>query len=301
MNELVDRYKLLLKDDFKNFEKYSKNPLRQSIRVNTLKTSTEELISRLKKKGVDIEKVPFLDCGFIVNHSRFSIGSTSEYLQGYYYIQEIASQVPVQVLMPSQNDLVLDMAAAPGGKTTQAAQYMKNTGCIFACEKKSFRLESLKNNLNRLGVRNTLVYKKDSRFAQELNTQFDKILLDAPCSGNYMIDEDWFNKRNVSDILSQSKIQRELLKSAFEVLKPGGTIVYSTCSLEPEENEQNIDWFVGKYGVTIEKINLQIGSPGLTNIFGTKLNDDVTRCIRFWPHVTNTSGFFVAKLRKNDS
>jgi NOL1/NOP2/sun family putative RNA methylase len=207
--------------------------------------------------------------------------------------------LPAEILIPEENDLVLDMCAAPGSKTTQLAMMMNNKGRIIALELNNPRLPSLQNNLERCGVTNTIVYKKDARYADDLNLEFDKILLDAPCSGNFANDENWFEERIVEDLKQISKTQKQLLESALNVLKPGGFLVYSTCSLEPEENELNIDWLLKVHkNVSLEKINLEIGVPGLTNVFGQEMNNEISKCRRLWPHKTGTQGFFLAKIRK---
>jgi len=194
---------------------------------------------------------------------------------------------------------VLDMCAAPGSKTTQLAMMMNNKGKIIALELNNPRLPSLQNNLERCGVTNTIVYKKDARYADDLNLQFGKILLDAPCSGNFANDESWLEERKLEDLKQMSKTQRQLLESALNVLKPNGVLVYSTCSLEPEENELNIDWLLKAHkNVSLEKINLEIGDPGLTNAFGKELNKEISKCKRLWPYKTGTQGFFLARIRK---
>lgn len=272
--------------------------LRQSLRVNTLKTTDAEIITRLKSLGVKIEKIPFTDNGYYYD-SKFSLGATSEYLQGYYYIQEAASQLPPKILAPKTGEIVLDMCAAPGSKTTQIAQYMQNQGILLALDSDSRRLFALRNNLERCGVENTILYKKDSRFVSDLKIQFDKVLLDAPCSGNYAIEKEFFTKKSVDGIRERSRLQKELLKAAIRVLKKGGTLVYSTCSLEPEEDEMNIDWVLGKYPeLKLEDTGLTIGDPGLTEVFGKKLNPEIKKCRRFWPEKTGTEGFFIAKMIK---
>lgn len=296
MNFFLNRYKQLLGENFQGLEKVS---IKTCIRINSLKISDEDLTKRLNKQAVQLTKVDFLKTGYYVEKSDFSMGSTPEHLFGYYYIQESASQFAVQVLRPSAGEQVLDMAAAPGGKTTQMAEYMQNKGVVVALDILNLRLNSLKNNLERLGVNNALVYKKDARFVSDFGLMFDKILLDAPCSGNFIANKDWFMNRDLAGIKEKTRLQKELLKSAMMVLKPGGTLVYSTCSLEPEENELNIDWFLNKYR---EKIDLEkIEGPGqaaYTEVFGQELDARVARCRRFWPHLSNTQGFFVAKLVK---
>jgi NOL1/NOP2/sun family putative RNA methylase len=222
-----------------------------------------------------------------------------EYLQGYYYLQETASQLPAEILEPKPGELVLDMCAAPGSKTTQLAMMMNNTGKIIALELNNPRLPSLQNNLERCGVTNSIVYKKDARYADDLKLIFDKVLLDAPCSGNFANDENWLEERKLEDLKQISKTQRQLLESALNVLKLGGVMVYSTCSLEPEENEINIDWLLKTHkNVSLEKINLEIGDCGLTDVFGQELNKEISKCRRLWPHKTGVQGFFIAKIRK---
>jgi 16S rRNA C967 or C1407 C5-methylase (RsmB/RsmF family) len=124
-------------------------------------------------------------------------------------------------------------------------------------------------------------------------------LLDAPCSGNFCIEPDYFAVKDLEGIRQRARLQRELLKSAYRVLKAGGTLVYSTCSLEPEEDELVIDWFLGKYeDMALEKIDLPVGEPALVEVFGQRLHPSLSGARRLWPHKTRTQGFFVAKLRK---
>ncbi len=275
--------------------------LRESLRVNVLALKEDALLDRFKELGVELEKIPWARFGYWVKHSPFSIGAINEYLQGYYYVQEAAAQLPVHVLDPLPNMTVLDLCAAPGGKTTQMAQYMFNTGTLVACELKEHRLVSLKTNLERMRVRNALVFHMDGRDVQQLGMQFDKILLDVPCSGNYVTDERWFEKRTIEDIELSARIQRDLLKAALSVLKPGGEIVYATCSLEPEENELNMQWLLEHYNVRLLPILLNVGDQGLTTVFGKKLNDQIKNCKRLWPHKTQTQGFFIAKISSSFS
>lgn len=269
-----------------------------ALRINTLKISHEKLLERLKNLGVELEKIPFAKDGYVVKKSKFSLGAITEFLLGYYYLQGEASQIPIQVLEPKEGEVVLDCCAAPGGKTTQIAQYMKNTGQIIALESKTHRMQSLKSSLERIGVENCVAYLMDARKMNSLRVQFDKILLDAPCSGNYVTDKRWFEKRNLKGIQENAKLQKELLREAVKSLKIGGTLVYSTCSLEPEENELNIAWALENLPVELHDAEIQIGDEGLTEVFGKKLNDKIKRCRRFWPWKTQTEGFFIAKLIK---
>ena len=290
MNELIERYKQL-EDGFT-----TNVTIKQCLRVNTLRKANS-LLKRLEKKRIILKKVLFLKHGYWYN-ADFSLGSTTEYLQGYYYLQEAASQIPVEVLNPSGDDSVLDMAAAPGSKTTQLAQYMNNQGMVVALDTNTKRLSSLANNLERCGANNCIAYRKDARFAFDLGKKFDKILLDAPCSGNFAMDEEFFEKHTIKTIRQISKTQKELLKSAVKCLKPKGTLVYSTCSLEPEENEMNINWLLNKYD-DIELAAFEtVGESGITKLFDTELNPEIIKCKRLWPHKTGTQGFFIARVRR---
>ena len=271
--------------------------LRPSLRVNTLKITDAALIQRLTALGVSLEKIPFTRHGYYYS-SNFSLGAITEFLLGYFYLQEAAAQVPVELLDPNKEEVVLDMCAAPGGKTTQIAQMMQNKGTLIALEKKRHRITSLKSSLERIGVANTVAYLLDANAAWSLGIEFDKVLLDAPCSGNFVTDRNWFNKKSIEGIQKIADIQKSLIRAALSVLKKGGILIYSTCSLEPEENELNMEWMLGHFKVIIEKTNIKVGSPGLTKVFDRKLNPYVANCRRFWPHKAKTEGFFIARIKK---
>jgi NOL1/NOP2/sun family putative RNA methylase len=289
-DEFLERYKKLGEE----FEP-EKVEVKESLRVNTLRITPSILKERLNAKLV---KIPFLKDGYYYE-SEFAVGAMPEHFQGFYYMQEAASQVPAEVLDPKENDIVLDMCASPGSKTTQLAQLMNNKGTIIALDSNNPRLPALKNNIERCRVSNALVYKKDARYSEDLKIEFDKVLLDAPCSGNFTIEDKWFDNRNLDEIKQVVKVQRQLLQAGLRVLKKGGCMVYSTCSLEPEENEMNINWLLENYDdVELEKINKDIGDPGLTNVFGKELRKEISLCKRLWPHKTGTQGFFIAKIRR---
>ncbi len=294
MNIFLERYRQLGQNIIPE-----KINIMQSMRINTLKIKPEILLNRMKKENVVLTRVPFLDFGYSVRSSNFSVGAAPEHLFGYYYVQETAAQIPVQILAPKRDEIILDMSAAPGGKTTQMAQYMGNEGVIIALDVNNMRLFSLRNNIERMGVKNTIIFQKDAKFVSDLGVKFDKILLDAPCSGNFVVDSEWFEKRNLDDIKNSAKTQKQLFAAAVEVLKDGGELIYSTCSLEPEEDEMVADWALSKFPeLKLEKIILPIGDEGLTEPFGIKLNKSIKNTRRFWPNKTNTQGFFIAKFRK---
>jgi NOL1/NOP2/sun family putative RNA methylase len=269
----------------------------KSLRVNTLKAESEWLLKRLIGLGVSLRKIDYLRDGYAIEGSPFSLGASFEYLLGYYNLQEAASQFPVEALGPKPGDAVLDMCAAPGIKTTQLAAHMENKGAVVAVDVDRSRLYALENSLERCGVENCVVYHSDVNELDFGEIRFDKILLDVPCSGNYVIDGDWFIKRSLVDVERNAERQRGLLETAVGLLKVGGVLSYTTCSLEPEEDELNVQWLLDNFDVELREIKGP-GSRGLTEVFGEKLDDDVGRSMRFWPDEVGTQGFFVAEAVK---
>lgn len=301
MNQFIQRYMRL----GETFDPESVT-LKKSFRVNTLKISAKDLLDRLHKRNVKTEKISFLKDAYYYE-SDFPLSSTEEYLLGYLYLQEAASQVPCEVLLegvdvsklPSDTKF-LDMCAAPGSKTTQLAQLLGDKFFIVALDEVAPRLEKIKDNLDRLGISSVITFRKDGRFADDLNMKFDFITLDAPCSGNFCVEHNFFKERSVLlGVKEKSKVQKELLKTAWRLLNVGGTLVYSTCSLEPEEDELIINWFLSfKEDAKLVPINVNVADDGLTTVFGKELHKDIAFTKRFWPHKTGTEGFFIAKLKK---
>ncbi len=269
--------------------------IKPSLRVNTLRTSDEELVKRLSLRGVSLERVKDIKSAYYYK-SKFSISSTPEFLLGYFYIQELNSMLAPIVLNPSKEDKVLDMCAAPGSKTTQLSALMNNKGVIVALEKSRNRMNTLRLNLERTGCHNVLAYNIDA-LEFNSNSKFDRILLDAPCSGNYTQQKDWFNMRTLKGILTRNQIQKKLIRKAHSLLKEGGELVYSTCSLEPEEDEFIVDYAL-RNGFDIKDTGLKSGVNGITEFQGYKLDKKVKLSRRFWPFATKGQGFFIAKLVK---
>ena len=267
----------------------------QAVRINNNNTEPEKLLTRLKNSGIILEKIPFLKNGYWVSKSKSSVGATAEYLLGFYSIQGAASQIPASLFTKIKGKKVLDACSAPGGKTVQLSNLMGNTGLIIALDVNKRRLRALSNHLERCHISNAIVYLLDARQSLLLNLKFDRILIDAPCSGNFTMDKNWFNRRTLKDIKQNAKLQREIVVKCVDCLGDHGEIVYSTCSLEPEENELNMDWAITNLNLKIEKIDCY-GEKGKINVFGKKLNNTITRCRRIWPG--KTQGFFVCKLRK---
>ncbi|WP_457549313.1 NOL1/NOP2/sun family putative RNA methylase [Archaeoglobus sp.] len=271
------------------------------IRVNTIKIDENDLIERLEERGFKLEKTEVPFCYKVVEEP-YSIGATPEYLMGYYYVMEKSSCIPPLVLNPRYDEIVVDFASAPGGKTTFLSQLMKNKGVLIALESNRERIQALIDNVHRMGVLNTAVVHMNAVKFCNLGLKVDKILLDAPCSGEGVIHKDRERKKvsGKKDIEFCSKLQKELVESALKSLKPNGVLVYSTCSLTPEENELVIQHILNRFEVEIEEV--EWGEPALTCIpnFG-KLDKDIAKCRRFYPHKHETSGFFVAKIVKLES
>ena len=274
---------------------YHEVTLKQAIRVNNTNAKGKKLIARLTELGVHTQKIPFLDSGYWVLDSKVSAGATAEYLLGMYSIQEAAAQIPISIFTHLKGKKVLDVAAAPGGKTVQLADLMENLGGIVALDIDKWRLNALLNHLERCRVSNAVTYLLDARQAPTLNLKFDRILVDAPCSGNFASDKNWFLNRTLKDVERNAGLQREILTEAAGCLCDDGEMVYSTCSLEPEEDELNMDWAIKNLNLQIEEIYCE-GEKGLTSVFGKQLDPSVKHCRRLWPG--ETQGFFVCKLKK---
>ncbi len=233
----------------------------------------------VKKRGLAVK----------ITKPKFSLPSLSElksYEKGYFYAQSLPSMVVTHVLEPSEEDLIVDMAAAPGGKTSHIAQLLQNRGEIIAMDKSKNRLKKMEEELRRLGVKNVKLIHMDSRKLPELGIKADKILLDAPCTALGIRPKLW-ESRTPRDIEATSRYQRHFINAAIKSLRRGGVLVYSTCTLSYEENEGNVLYMLKK-GLKLEEQKIFIGSPGI-GIKGVQ---------RFYPHKHMTQGFFIARLRK---
>jgi tRNA (cytosine40_48-C5)-methyltransferase len=271
----------------------------QYIRVNTLKISKAELVSRLLSKGFDLKSTVMPEV-IAVKKAPLPTGATSEYLLGHYYIQDLSSCMAVDALDIAPGQFVLDVAAAPGGKTTFMAQKMNNSGAIIALEPNGRRARSMSFNLARCGVYNTCIFKSDGLYAGKFEMKFDRVLLDAPCSCEGVIAKDPTRKSSHTpeDVDYCSKIQESLIEAAASYVKPDGIMVYSTCSFAPEENEMVVDRLLRKFGnITVEPV--AYGSSGLTRFGDLKFDGQLKYATRLYPHLDDTTGFFIARLRVN--
>jgi len=297
-----ERYKLLLGPRYEEFIKFSSSYIRKCIRVNTLKITVPELKRRLEDQWL-LTPIPWCKEGFWIEkkgEARYDIGNLTEHQLGFLYIQEAASMIPPVVLDPQPGERILDLCAAPGSKTSQIAQYMNNEGVLIANDVQGMRLKPLGLNLQRCGIRNTIVtLNGNHRFAAG---SFDRVLVDAPCSGTGTIRRSLKTMRMWSPglVKRMQMEQKKLITLGYNLLKPGGTLVYSTCTQEPEENEEIITWFLEKHPeAKLQKINLDIKqSPAITEWNGKKYHDEIDKVLRIYPQDNDSEGFFVAKLLK---
>ena len=293
---LVGRF-LKYVPDVQNFMGKMEKPPTQYIRVNTLKTGREELEGRLRSKGFELKRTAIQEA-LAVEKAPMSAGATNEYLLGHYYIQDLSSCMAVDALDVSENHTALDVAAAPGGKTTFMAQRMNNAGQIIALEPNEKRARSMSFNLARCGVCNTCILKMDGLQAEKLQSKFDRVLLDAPCSCEGVIAKDAKRKTSHApeDVDYCSSRQDRLIEVAARMVKPGGILVYSTCSFAPEENEMVVDRLLQKSGnISVEPT--KHGSSGLTRFGDMAFDGQLKNARRLYPHVHDTTGFFIARLR----
>eukprot|EP00940_MAST-03C_sp_MAST-3C-sp2_P001456 g1456.t1 len=275
-----------------------------TIRTNTLKTTRRRLAQALIARGVSLDPVgDWTKVGLKIHNSRVPLGATPEYLAGHYMLQSSASFLPVMALDPQPGERVLDMAASPGGKTTHIAQMMGNKGLLMANDIRKDRVPALAGNLSRLGVQIGIVTNYDGRAFPKVTGGFNRVLLDAPCSGLGVIAKDPAVKlsRSVHDISITAHLQKELLCAAVDSVDVSGSgriIVYSTCSVSVQENEEVIDYILKKRCVKLVPTGLSFGVHGFTRFKAKRYHPSLNLTRRFYPHVHNTDGFYVAKLYK---
>jgi ribosomal RNA methyltransferase Nop2 len=277
------------------------------VRVNTLKARRKDLAAALMKRGVRLDPLAnWSKVGLKIYESTVPIGATPEYLAGHYMLQSAASMCPVMALGPQPGDRVMDMSAAPGGKTSYIAQLMRNKGVVIANDLKPERQKATVANLHRLGVRNAVTCCYDGRkIGAQMRNSFDRILLDAPCSGLGVISRDPSVKvqRTIPDVKRCAHLQKELLVAAIDALnhkskKGGGYMVYSTCSVAVAENEEVVNYLLSKRDVKIVDAGLDFGKPGFTRFEHKRFHPSLALTRRFYPHVHNMDGFYVAKIQK---
>ncbi len=301
-----ERYRELLGDRYDEFMKTSLTFLRRSIRVNTIKTSVKEMEESLSDDW-KLTQIPWCAEGFWIEHNtgRRDIGNLPEHSLGYIYVQEAASMIPPLALGikdKEDGNFILDMAASPGSKTTQIGMYMKNKGLLIANDYKPDRMKPLSINVQRCGLTNCIVTLMQGQWFKKSEIKFDYVLTDVPCSGTGTIRKSFKTLRiwNPGVVKRLAITQKQMIKTGFEILKEGGTLVYSTCSQEPEENEGVIDYLLSEFdNAKVEKIKLDIKrSDTILEFQGKKYDDSIKNTLRIYPQDNDTEGFFVAKIKK---
>ena len=319
--------------DLQFFEEWIQKPFRRSIRINAKRVDVQKFRQLSQKLDWSLDPIPWCDEGFWVGGKEVSSGlkvvgndekmedqsenSDSEesflkkfsgrhfwHLSGLFYMQEASSMIPPTLFDFSEktSPLVLDMAAAPGSKTTQLAERLFSRGCLFANEPDLSRLKGMTTNLDRLGTDTILVSRKDGGFfGKHMPETFDAILLDAPCSGDGMGAKDmrsllhWTPKKS----LMMARLQKTLITSAFEALKVGGELVYSTCTFSPYENEGVVQHLFDTFPDMVEAVQHDLSTGGLTGIEGNVFDSRISKAaIRITPWTHESEGFFAIKLKK---
>ncbi len=295
-----ERYSPLV-DDPDGFLSSLSRPLPRSFRVNAIKSSPEAVRERFAGYGISLAPVPWYEDAFVSEEP--DIGATLEHFSGAIYMQELVSMLPPLLLraeLPNAR-MVLDACAAPGSKTTQMAALMGNRRTIVANDVDYSRIRALKFNLEKTGTLNTIITNMDLRYFPRAG--FDVVILDAPCSaeGTMRKNAELFLSWSEREIRKHAALQKQLILKAFDLLLPGGSMVYSTCTFAPEEDEAVVDWLLkNREGAVLEPIGFEglRTSPAVMEWEGARFDERVSAAERVWPHHNDTGGFFLAKVRK---
>jgi 16S rRNA (cytosine1407-C5)-methyltransferase len=307
-----DRYVSLT--DLVALREYSDRPLRKCLRVNTLKTSVSAVLGHATRRGWKLSPVPWCAEAFWIERSDYSkaLGRDILHLLGHIYLQEAASMLPVALLQPQSGETIFDMCSAPGSKTTQVAAIQQGRGVIVANDVQEQRLWTLKHALHRLGVTNAIVTKKVGQwFSKHFTERFDRVLCDAPCTaqGTARKDSDALRYGSIANVEKMARLQHELLEAAVHATRVGGRIVYSTCTLAPEENEGVVADVLRRFPGQLEVVDPRTLGLGPDGLFEPAVRDSLLvqeqtglggglPLLRLWPQTYDTEGFFCAVLRK---
>jgi NOL1/NOP2/sun family putative RNA methylase len=300
MNPL-DRYEALV-DDPEAFRAACERPLPSVVRVNTIKTTVERALAALDEEVVGYEQADWHP-GLLRLDER-TPGKSWPHFHGWLYGQEEVSAIPALVLDPQPGERVLDTCAAPGSKTTQLAALMDDRGILVGNDNNLGRLSALRSNAERCGVTNLVVTRMDARSysLKPLGEEpFDRVLCDVPCSceGTVRKNPDTLDTWTLDHVRGIAGVQKGILKRAVQMTRPGGTVVYSTCTFAPEENEAVLDHVLADETLDVDLVEYDLPlnhAPGVTEWDGEEFDERVTRAKRIYPHHNDTGGFFCAKL-----
>ncbi len=303
--ERFNRYRPLL-ENWEKFQNVLMTPQPQSVWANPERITPAELMDRLAAQGIPSKLSPWHPWALRLEPDA-QVGRTLEFANGLCHSQEETSLVPARLLQAQPHEKILDLCAAPGNKTVNAAIDMKNTGTLIANEPFAKRHGSLRNNIDRLGITNVIITQSDGTRFPKTYGLFDRVIADVPCSceGTSRKNPRVLQPSAPKFLRNLYEIQRMILRKAVQLCKPGGRIVYSTCTYSPEENEINVseilEEFSGELRVCPAQIPNFTTAPGITEWQGRSLHSEVANCLRIWPHLNNTGGFFIAVLEKRGS
>lgn len=300
-DSFLEKFKKLMNDEeYHLFINSFENNIFEGIRFNSLKINKNDFIERIKNLKY---RIPWTSDGFYYYKENSDVRLTIHpyYHQGLFYIQEPSAMYPAELLSPSEEERVLDLCAAPGGKTVQMAAMMKNKGLLVSNEISPKRVKALKKNIELYGIKNTIITNSTGKnLLETYGTYFDKVLVDAPCSGEGTFRKDKHSIKEYDKYVGKElyEIQRDILDYAFKLLKTGGYLVYSTCTFNPEENEKQIEYILNKYDCLLVQGNKTGGMASGRPEWSENNTKEVDRTIRFWPHMTDSEGHFAAKILK---
>jgi tRNA (cytosine49-C5)-methyltransferase len=271
-----------------------------TVRVNTLRAAPEELARFLRQRAVKHRRIAWCPQSFQLTELRERDVETWDwYLDGRIYLQSLSSMIPALALAPQPGERVLDIAAAPGSKTTQMAALMENRGSILAVELDSVRAQRLQHNVSLQGCRIVEVRTgRGEKVGDEMPSGFDRVLLDVPCSGEgrFIVGEPATSRSwSPGLVADRARLQRKLFSSGFKALRPGGILVYSTCTLNLEENERIIQWALESFPLVTEKIPVSI--PGCWSGIARGLDPGISKALRIFPDA-DREGFFICRMRR---
>lgn len=300
----IARYRDLV-DDWRAFLDAIERPLPPCIWANPTRIGPEALASLLREEGLSSHPLPWQKQAFRLDTGLKS-GTRWWFCAGLAHSQEEVSQIPATLMDLKPDQRVLDMCAAPGGKTAQIAFAMGNRGTLIANDISNERIKALQGNLDRLGVANVTTVCRDASNWPAAAGQYDRILVDAPCSSEGTLRRNRQIQGELGPELSLrlASRQRALLRKAVQRCRPGGRILYSTCTFAPEENELVVEAILQEYAGRVRVLPVQvpglIAAPGVTRWQGRTLDPSLAHCLRLWPHHNDTGGFFVAALEKDE-
>ncbi|MAG17903.1 MAG: tRNA methyltransferase [Candidatus Diapherotrites archaeon] len=300
--EFREKYSKIMGKESDTFFEYCKIKMPKSIWINSLKIKPEILVKELREKEWILEKLFHENAYSLKEVTR--PGQSEQFKQGLFNVQEKSSMLPALALDPKKGETVLDATAAPGNKTLQLSCLMNGTGKIVCVEKNVQRFKSLNFNVRKFGMKNVIAKRMDLLEAKRKNI-FDKVLLDAPCSSEGLVRKnfDALKEWGFGLVERKAELQKKLLQKSLQLLKVNGELVYSTCSLSPEENE-------GVISTAIEEGNAELVGvkfsdfktrDGLKEYNGTKFSEGIEKCVRIYPQDNDSQAFFVAKIRKTST